>query len=227
MVDALSSVTGGISAFFNGAIGDTGPRIPRGGTTGNIKDVNFMGGIASEDALRIYNDIKDFTPVTMETVHTMLKLPLLPRLSYEEATARYEAIAPDAINWQGMLRAHYKKVIDSYENGYEDKDYKEVPQTIVRIGPVAFATFPYELFSAIDMRINHSFNKFFYPLHVISLSYINGQELYFPTQDQLCYGGYEVNCSTVRDVQPHPDDVDYHLFKETIRNLNTLKNEKE
>ena len=46
MVDSLEKESGGITAFFNGAEGDVGPRLSNGGTTGDMSHVKETGEIA-------------------------------------------------------------------------------------------------------------------------------------------------------------------------------------
>ena len=46
---------------------------------------------------------------------------------------------------------------------------------------------------------------------------------YFPTQDQLCRGGYEIECFLYNQVQAYTEDADYRLMRETLRTLALLK----
>ena len=105
-----------------------------------------------------------------------------------------------------------------YEEQEEHPDL-HFDMNVIRIGDIAFTGFPYELFSEIGMRINKAVPD----LNILSLSNTNGSKGYFPTQDQLCRGGYEVTMFKYNGVQCLRDDADYHLMKETIRNLNNLK----
>ena len=72
-----------------------------------------------------------------------------------------------------------------------------------------------KLFSEIGMRIDAAVEG----LKVLSLSNTNGSEGYFPTQDQLCRGGYEIGMFLRNGIQPFADDADFHIVKETLRNL--------
>ncbi len=47
MVDALETYSGGMTAFFNGTVGDSGPRISNGQTVGNMSYVRELGGKSS------------------------------------------------------------------------------------------------------------------------------------------------------------------------------------
>ncbi|MBE7043634.1 MAG: hypothetical protein E7399_09150 [Ruminococcaceae bacterium] len=221
MVDALTEHTGGITAFFNGPEGDVGPRLSNGKTTGDITYVEELGAIAANDVLRIYQTISEFKDATVSTSYRALKLPLLPRIPYETAVELYEKSDKNSYNITKFISEYYRKVKESYEQGYEEQPYMELPQSIIRIGSVAFVAFPYELFSEIGMRIDRAVPD----LQVLSLAISNGKGGYFPTQDQLCRGGYEINYFKHKQIQCHPDDADYQLIKETLANLETLARE--
>lgn len=219
MIDALDERTGGITGFFNGAIGDIGPRLSNGDTVGNLSYVEELGAIAAKDVVRIFETITTYEPVSMDVASTMLQLPLKARIPYEEAVAESEKRAGETKNIGAKIAAHYHSVKASYENGYEEKPYREVPQTVIRIGNVVFAGFPYELFSEISLRVNQSIPD----LHVVSLSNTNGYMSYFPTEDQLCRGGYEIDSFMFSEIQCYTDDADFHLIRETVRNINQIK----
>ena len=68
------------------------------------------------------------------------------------------------------------------------------------------------------MRINE-----FSEERILSLSNANGTEGYFPTENELCRGGYEVNSFKYRGVQTFTDDADYQIIKETLKNLEDVK----
>ena len=107
----------------------------------------------------------------------------------------------------------------TYENGYEEKTEKLLPQTLIRVGRVVFAPFPFEMFGEIGLRIDGAVND----LKVLTLSYTNGQLLYLPTEDQLCRGGHEVNLFRYSNVQQYADNTDYHLVLGTLENLEKLE----
>ena len=117
------------------------------------------------------------------------------------------------------MAVYYNKVRESYENDYVEKDVFQSEQNIIRIGNVAFVGFPYELFSEIGLRINEHIKD----LHILSLSNTNGSLGYFPTQDQLCRGGYEIKMFKYNDIQSFTDDADFHLMSETIETINKLQ----
>lgn len=219
MTDALEEATGGITAFFNGPEGDVGPRLSNGQTTAELPFIYEVGTIGATDAKSIFNKITEYKDVTLATTSETLKIPYDKRISYEEALAGCEQYSHDSINKDKQMAVYFTKVKESYEGDYTEKEADLVEQVIIRIGDVAFAGFPYELFSEIGMRINKATPH----LHVLSLSNTNGTKGYFPTQDQLCRGGYEVTMFKYNGVQCLADDADYHLMKETLRNLKGLE----
>lgn len=219
MTDALEEESGAITAFFNGPEGDVGPRISTGGTTAKIQYIYEVGGIGAEDAVNIYNSIEAYKEISLSVASREAVLPYAERISYEEAKKGCEEFSLDAINCDKQMAVYYNKVKDSYENDYTEKDAFKLEQNAIRLGDIAFVGFPYELFSEIGMRID-DYTK---DLSVLSLSNTNGSLGYFPTQDQLCRGGYEIKMFKFNDVQSLTDDADFHLVTETLETIKKLE----
>ena len=219
MVDSLEKESGGITAFFNGAEGDVGPRLSNGGTTGDMSHVKETGEIAGRDAIRIFKEIKDFSAMELKASQTMIEIPLKKRLSKEAAKEMYEAYKHHTVNVWGMTRVHLEKVIASYEEGYEDKEFIEIPQVVIGIGNVFFASTPFEPFSEIGLRAD----KMAEDSDVLLLSNSNGAEGYFITEDALCRGGYDVNMWLYKDIQPYADNADWHLALKTAEHIKKVK----
>ncbi len=218
MTDALEEESGAITAFFNGPEGDVGPRISTGGTTAEIQYIYEVGGIAAKDALSIYHSIESYESVSVSATSREIKIPYAKRISLQEAIAGCEKYSLDAINCDKQMAVYYNKVKSSYENGYVEKDFFSLQQVALRIGNVAIVGFPYELFSVIGMRID----EYTKDLKVLSLSNANGSAGYFPTEDQLCRGGYEIKMFKYNDIQSFSDDADYHLITETLETIKNL-----
>ena len=219
MTDALEKESGAITAFFNGPEGDVGPRLSNGQTTADLSYIYEIGEKGAEAAIRIFNSIENYKSFSVSAVSGNVKLPYDKRISYEEAVEGYEAYKNETINYGRQLAVYFSKVKASYESGFVEEEFDEISQSIIRIGEVAFVSFPYELFSEIGMRINDAVKD----LNVLSLSNANGSKGYFPTQDQLCKGGYEVTMFKYNGVQCPVDDADYHLFKGTVENIEKLE----
>ncbi len=220
MTDALESVSGGITAFFNGPEGDVGPRLSNGKTIGNIKLTEELGAIAAADAIKIYNSLSEYTDVEFDVFNGQLNLPLLPKISLEQAEkwiAEYEG--KDTWPLAKKRLAHYKIVKQDILNGVKDQEYRVIPQTLIRIGNIIFGSCPYELFSEINLRIQKEVADY----NVIILSNANGTGGYFPTQSELCRLGYEILMFLIDGTQCYTDDADYQFMKETIKNIKNIK----
>ena len=221
MIDKLEEISGGITAFFGGAEGDVGPRLPNGLTTGNrtVDDAVLLGGVAAEDAVRIWRDVKAFCDAALDTVDAVLSIPVKPRMAKAEAERILDSIPADVTNRMAAIRNHAKTVVVSYENGYEEREARDFPQTIIRLGDAAFVSFGHELFSEMGLRIAEASDL----PYTLSLANANGTFGYFPTEDQICRGGYEIDMWKTADVQPYRDDADYAIVMNTLENLKRLK----
>lgn len=219
MIDALDAQTGSITGFFNGPEGDVGPRLSNGQTVGNMDYVREVGALAAQDAIRIFKQIPAFESVSLSVLSGTVLLPLKKRLPLEEATRIYEQYRDHTVNREGAIKQHCLDVIESYHNGYQDVDNLPLPQTLIRIGSIVFAAFPYELFSEIGMRIDQAHDAH----TVLSLSNTNGSMGYFVTEDQLCRGGYEIDMFRYARLQPYRDDADHDLVIGTLENLSKLE----
>ena len=223
MVDRLEYVSGATTAFFNGCEGDIGPRNTCGctGGKGSMDWVYEVGYIAASDAVRIYKTIPDFKDLDMEAKSEVLKLKLKPRESLEEAKEKLESLSQERINLNGKKIEHYEKVIASYSNGYEEKEFYDMPQTLIRLGNYVFAALPFEMFSEVGLRINQSCPD----KVILSLAMTNssGGYGYFATESQLCHGGYEAEYFQIARIQAFEKHADTNVVKETLRNISTLK----
>lgn len=220
MTDRLQTLTGGVSAFFNGAEGDVGPRLSNGQTVGDISYTEELGGIAAGDALRVYRSIRAYEESSLAVGDGEVRIPLDGRMPEAQARALYENFRGNTVNAAGQTAHHLEEVLASYE----DKSFREQPflsfrQTVLRIGGVAFVSFPYEIVSEIGLRIR-AYAKEEY---VVSLSNANGARGYFVTEDMLPVGGYEVEMFRTANIQPYGKNADFALITETLKNLKNNK----
>lgn len=219
MIDMLEAHSGAPAAFFCGPEGDVGPRLDNGQTVCDIKAVEIMGERAGRDAVSIYKCITEYKPLTLKAVSGTMKLPLKKRIPLKEAEALYEKYSSYSVNLEGQKRDYYKRVIASYEEGYEDTAFLELPQSAIRLGDSIFVSYPYELFSDIALRINKAFTG----AEVFCLSNANGSMGYFPCDSEISKGGYEIDMFLTHNIQPYCDKADMHLIKETLRILEDMK----
>jgi hypothetical protein len=214
MIDRLEKESGAITAFFNGAEGDVGPRLSNGLTTGDISYVMELGGIASYDAVCAYKSIKEYHYVDIKSITGELKIPYSPRLSLSEAEKALEKLGGEqTVNLNGQKYKYLKDVISAHKSNIPEKKHLVLKQTIVKIGPVIIIPFPYEVFSEISLRLRE-YSAFPYTL---CLSNTNGDYGYLPSQDQLCRGGYEVEMFFSGDVQSLVNDADNYFISENLR----------
>lgn len=215
MIDSVERNMGGIAAFFNGPEGDVGPRISNGQTTSDMRYVPEVSGVAATDAVAICRKREPYRECNLSVVVNDLQIPLDKRVPLNVAKEQYEKYKNNTVNLDGTKGKYYGDVISSYEQGYEDLSVRPVKQTIIRVGDVAFVSFPYELFSEIGMRIAQ-----YSPVaHTLSLSNTNGSEGYFVTEDQICKGGYEIDMFKTSFIQPYTDNADWSVVTQTLENL--------
>lgn len=221
MIDTLEKHSGAITAFFNGPEGDVGPRLSNKKTTGDLSYVHELGQIAAKDAVEIWDKISSYTDIKLSVSSKKLFIPLKKRIPLEEAERMLEAYKNKTQNCQGMMGAHFEEIIQSYQSGFIDQQAAEVEQTLIVLGDIVFASFPYELFSEIGMRINDLVKT----KSVLSLSNTNGSEGYYITKDAVCRGGYEVNMFLYGHLQQYHDDADFYLMQESVKHIQKLTKE--
>ena len=236
MTDRLEFVSKGTTAFFNGPEGDIGPRISRGTTVGALNrviesdisgasvpvktynDVAEVGHVAACDAMKIYNSIFDFHDVALSVSSKDINIPLKKLIPLEEAEEIYEKYKDGTDNTMGMFHSYAKRVIEAYKNGYEEKEYFTFRQTIIKIGNVVFASFPYELFSEIGLRIAKEFKT----AAILCLSNTNGSCGYFLTQEATVREGYERDVFRYQNTQYYVDDADWHIMTQTVEHIKEM-----
>ncbi len=222
MIDELEAKTNTLTAFWNGAIGDVGPRLTNGQTTGNIKDTEELGSIAATDALNAYKNIGVYhqgeLKVFCDTVHLPYqKMPTLQEV--EEKLSQYTE-PEKLINIDRLQYEHYKETYDFLSNGSGVTETEfTFQQTIISLGDVVFIPFPFEMFSEIVMRLRE-YSPYTYTL---CLSCTNGYNVYLPSEDQLCRGGYEVGCFMYGHLFPLADNTDQNIISENLRIINENK----
>ncbi len=218
MIDRLEAETGVLTAFWNGAIGDIGPRLTNGKTVGDIHYTEELGGVAAMDALRAYGNIGGYHPSPLTLFHGELHLPYraLPTLDeVEEKLAAY-AEPEKLINIERLTYHHWREVAEALRDpNAKHPTERVVPQTIVVIGDAVFIPFTCEVFSEITLRLREYSP---YP-HTLTLSNTNGYTAYLPSEDQICRGGYEVMCFRYGSVYTLTDDADQHYIDENLRIL--------
>ena len=218
MIDRLECESGTLTAFFNGACGDVGPRLSNGSTCGDIHHVEEMGGLAAADAMRAYKARGGFHEGKLEVFVDTLHLPYaaLPTLGEVKEKLKAYPDPENIVNLARMEYTHWKEVEEFLESGKtETPEPFTFPQTLISIGDVLFVPYAYELFSEIQMRLREYSP---YP-YTLCMTNANGTLCYLPSEDQLCRGGYEVGCFKVGRLFPLAPNTDQNLLNETFRIL--------
>ncbi len=212
MTDALDKESGALTAFVNGTMGDVGPRISNGRTTGNITYVKELGEIAARDVLEIYKKISSYESVGMKTGEYVLPIPLKKRMENADAEKMYEKYKGETINLAGMIKAYLETVMELNNNGVPEAEVFEIKQSVLAVGDVVLSGIPYEMFSETGFRLNDAFKD----KKILSVSNTNGFEGYFVTEDAMCRGGYEVEMFRYGRPQPFCENADWFLLKNMI-----------
>ena len=216
MIDRLENETGTLTAFFNGAIGDVGPRLTNGHTTGDISYTEELGGVAASDALKAYKNRGGYHEGELKIYRDEVRLPYKGMPSIEETKKKISKFSePEKlINIQKLEYEHYKETLEFLRNPTcEVPEFFTYPQTIISLGDVIFVPFPFEMFSEIILRLREYSP---YP-YTLGLSCANGYNVYLPSEDQLCRGGYEVGCFMYGSLFPLSEKTDQNIINENLR----------
>lgn len=218
MTDAVEEISGAPCAFFNGTMGDIGPKISNGKTTGDITYVRELGEIAKRDALRIYSQLGEYKEAELLVSSDIVSIPLKERLTLEKCLEMYEEYKDKTENIGGMIKAYLENVMDLEKRGVEPSENFEILQTTVSVGDVVFTGIPFEMFSETGLRIDEAVKD----KHVLCVSNTNGFEGYFATEDAICRGGYEVEMFLYGRPQMFCDNADWYLMKKMTETIEKL-----
>lgn len=222
MIDRMEDITGELTVFINGAIGDVGPRLTNGSTTGDISHVEELGSVAALDAVRIAGSVSTYYTPDLKKCFGTVSLPHVAPKPLEEVRRERESLGdPEKlINCDG-LRYHHLCDLERWHMD-ESVSRQPVPEAcrfdmpVFVIGDIVILPYPYEIFSETAIRLRaHSGYR-----HTLCLSCANGYSGYLPSQDQLCRGGYEVAVFQYANLFPLAPDTDNHLIRETLRIIN-------
>lgn len=218
MIDRVETETNTLTAFWNGAVGDVGPRLSNGQTAGSIQLMEELGAVAAADAMRAYRAKGGYHAGKLEIFTDTVKLPRKEMPSLEQVEKKLaEYSEPEKLD--NIFRLEYEYYKETYEylmSGSNEKpDDFTFEQTVISFGDALFVPFPFEPFSEIVMRLREYSP---YP-YTLCLSCTNGYNLYLPSEDQLCRGGYEVGCFLYGNLFPLANNTDQHIINENLRIL--------
>ena len=216
MIDRVEQESGTLTAFWNGAVGDVGPRLTNGETTGNIHYTEELGGVAAMDGMRAYRACGGAHSGSLRILCGAVRLPYRALPTLDDVRRKLADMGGNdaRINLEQLTYDHYKQLKTLLERGEPTHPtHFAFSVCLVSLGDVLFIPFPYEIFSQIVLRLQ----KYIPVPHVLCLSNTNGYNGYFPSQDQICRGGYEVECFRTGSVYTLTDDADQYLIEEIMR----------
>ena len=224
MTDRQEQETGIPTGFWNGCVGDIGPRIANGRTTGDIRHVEELGGRAALDASRIAAMLAhtpyETAPVRLSAEE--IDLPVRPLPPEEKINAYMASHDRDGhyVNIDGLIHAYMCAASDIYASGKTLPTSRKLPVSVVTLGDaLAFCPVPYELFSEICLRLRDAGPC----RHTLAVSLTNGFEAYLPSRAAICRGGYEVQCFRFGDVAALDDDTDTVIIGHFLRILRAMQ----
>ncbi len=219
MIDMLEEETGAPAVFFNGCIGDVGPRVRCGKTIGDMEQAQEVGEMGGRDAIRAYQGIERYQVPQMQVKSDDLKLPYVPLLTAEEAEAGIKNLGdPSKLQDTNItLYDKYEKILEFHKSGKTPETEWVYPQTYLALDSVVFVPYPFEAFS--EIFLNQQKDSPF--THTLCLTNCNGSMGYLPTKTELPKGGYEVN-SFYAHFYLFEDDADKQIVAENKRLLESL-----
>ena len=212
MCDRIESITGTMTSFWNGPVGDTGPRLTNGSTVGDCSHIEELGSVAAFDAIKALRSLGQYRSGKLEIFSGTVSLPYKKMPSIDEIRQKLEEYG-DAENLTNISALKYRHLKDTEAfllRGAETPEAMDIPMTLVSIGDALFIPFPFEIFSGISLRLREYLKSSFH--NTLVLSNTNGYNFYLPTQDQLCLGGYEVECFLNGSLFLLEDNTDQNLI---------------
>ena len=222
MVDRLEEVTGAPCMFLNGAEGDVGPRLSTGLTwgleEGHAKEI---GLIAAEDAVKAYSAIREYQEPELSVTHGDVLLTFVQPPSLENVEREIEALGdPDKlIDVENLQYAQLQKVKEIYLSGADFPKGLKLDQTVVALGNLAMVPVPFEPFCNIALSLQEQ--SPFATTFMVAMT--GGDVGYIPTQDQIPYGGYEVDSFHSMGIVSLVDHADKELVTQSVELLKKLK----
>ena len=216
--------------FTNGALGDVGPRTNRWQSGENYFGYSAGGGDgaasaeevgyrAASDALKLLENMRDFrSDLPLKTNTSVITMP--QEIPISEAEAR-EIIS----RYDNQVEKEAEPPLDYQLAKIALQTWKEPPcpeftfeQTVIAFGPLAFAPFPFEMFSVFSLRLR-KYGPFQYTLLT---SNTNGRNAYMPDRGAIACGGYEVTCrKTIRPYVLKPEAGDLAVAQ-TLKSLESI-----
>lgn len=215
MLDALEADSGIMTGYWSGSIGDVGPRLSNGKTTGDLQQLEELGAFAAKEGLRI---AKQFEAASYETALPILRRSdicfSVPPMPPREEVEAFLLAHPDSETYTKsvMLKVLYmRKCKARYDAGEEMPKQRVIDASVLTLGEIAFCFTPFELFSETTLMLR----KFSPYRLTMGVSVTNGFDKYLPSQTEIIRGGYEVNNFRYALV-PLPENADFILLNQFL-----------
>ena len=217
MCDRVEQLTGTLTAFWNGTVGDTGPRLTNGSTVGDVSHIEELGSVAAFDAVKAMRSLGQYRPGNLKIFSGTVRLPYKKMPSLEEIRKELEEYkeTKNLTNIFALKYSHLKETEAFLLSGGKAPEAAEIQTAVISTGEALFIPVPFEAFSGISLRLREYLRQR-YP-YTLLLSNTNGYRFYLPTQDQLSIGGYEVECFLNGSVFLLEDRTDQNLINEIMR----------
>lgn len=220
MIDRVEEITGAGCMYINGAEGDIGPRLSNGMTTGDDSYIKEIGLIAAADAEKAVSSITEFKVPELRVLTDTISLPCKKMPSLQSVVDEMEAMGdPEKlIEVDVMKYARLQKIKEMHESGTEAPDSLEIIQTVMSLDSVAFVPVPFEAFCEISLCLNvkSPYEK------TLLMGLTGGNYGYLPTEDQMPYGGYEIDSFHAAMIPGFVESLDKNIVNENVRLLKRL-----
>jgi len=210
MVDRLEEESGAVTMFLNGTLGDVAPRMANGGSTGDLKHAAEVGGLAGIDAVRAFKNIRTFYNEPLQVACGKLSVLYKHPIPLDNIRVYFMT---EGINKRSFMKSSLESLQEMHTNKDFGPDEWVFSQVILRIGPVIFVPYPFEVCSEIGLRLR-AYSPF---AHTLTLSCTNGSHSYLPAQSQICRGGYEIESFLWFRPRQLPDDMDTRLINQNLK----------
>ena len=141
---------------------------------------------------------------------------MLPREAAVAGLERHRQL--QKTNVHQRMADYYQKVLNAYLSGFTAPKEVTLPVTLLRLGDLVLVPLGFEVFCEIGLRLR-AYSPY---THTLIVGYANAKSRYFPSQDQICRGGYEIMMSRTADVCPYAPDADNHLIRGLLAMIDRL-----
>jgi hypothetical protein len=192
--------------FLNGACGNISPGNPTLAAQPTMADI---GRHLAEDAFEAIEQMTFRTALTLGARQTTVQLPYR-RIS----AAEVKGTVPGAQRF--VDPAAYDRAMPKLLERIRERGTQPAEVQVLRLGEVAFAAIPAELFVQLGLRIKEGAH----PLHGLVVSHANGMVGYIPHREAFQRGGYETTFGPAWRQAPQAGDL---LVKAAIEQVQALQ----